>query len=201
GQIVSYGAGFPVFLVTAYGVLTNIYRSNIRWKMPSRLCVLAVFGWAAGIVPAILDGTIRVNLVMHNTQWVPGHFHFYLILGVLPMALALMYHVIGSRAQSPADRGADRLGVSVYLAGGLIFTLAFLDAGRVSVPRRYAEHLAQWMPYDRVGSVGAILIILGMSYFAARIIIGLSRAPTVGSAAPGSGMGVSVEADAAHPTG
>ncbi|MGH8399157.1 MAG: cbb3-type cytochrome c oxidase subunit I [Gammaproteobacteria bacterium] len=200
GQIVSYGAGFPVFLVTAYGVLTNIYRSNIRWKMPARLCVLAVFGWATGIVPAIIDGTIRVNLVMHNTQWVPGHFHFYLILGVLPMALALMYHVIGSRAQSPDDRGADRLGFPVYIAGALIFTLAFLDAGHMSVPRRYAEHLPQWMPYDRVGSVGAILIILGMLYFAARIIIGLSTAPAAGSA-PGSGGGASIDADAAHSTG
>ncbi len=201
GQIVSYGAGFPVFLVTAYGVLTNIYRSNIRWKMPSRLCVLAVFGWAAGIVPAILDGTIRINLVMHNTQWVPGHFHFYLILGVLPMALAMMYHVIGTRARSPDDRGADRLGVPVYLLGGLIFTLAFLDAGRMSVPRRYAEHLAQWMPYDRAGSIGAMLIILGMLYFAVRIIVGLSRAPAAGAAPSSGGMGVSVDAGTAHPAG
>jgi cytochrome c oxidase subunit 1 len=88
----------------------------------------------------------------------------------------------------------------VYLLGGLIFTLAFLDAGRMSVPRRYAEHLLQWMPYDRVGSIGAVLIILGMLYFAARIIIGLSRAAAAGSA-PMSGVGVPVEAGAAHSTG
>ncbi len=151
-------------------------------------------------MPAVLEGPSRLILVMHNTQWVPGHFHFYLILGVLPMALALMYHVIGSRAQSPADRGADRLGVPVYLAGGVIFTLAFLDAGRMSVPRRYAEHLPQWMPYDRVGSIGAMLIILGMLYFAARIIIGLATAPAAGSA-PSSGAAASIDADAAHSTG
>ena len=34
GQIVSWGAGFPVFLVTVYGALTNIYRSGMRWTMP-----------------------------------------------------------------------------------------------------------------------------------------------------------------------
>jgi cytochrome c oxidase subunit 1 len=177
GQVVSWGAGFPVFLVTMYGALTNIYRSNMRWTMPSRLMILSLFGWSAGIVPAILDGTIHINRVMHNTQWVPGHFHFYLLLGVLPMALALMFHLIGRRAAMPPNSGADRIGFPVYLVGGLIFVMAFLDAGRESVPRRMATHLPAWTFTDGIGSIGAILVVLGMLYFAVRITTGLLRGP------------------------
>ncbi|TAK51607.1 MAG: cytochrome C oxidase subunit I [Betaproteobacteria bacterium] len=184
GQVVSWGAGFPVFLVTAYGALTNIYRSNMRWTMPSRLLILSMFGWAAGIVPAIVDGTIRINQVMHNTQWVPGHFHFYLLLGVLPMALALMFHVIGRRATAPPNSGTDRIGFPVYLVGGLIFALAFLDAGRLSVARRMAEHLPAWTFTDKIGSIGAILVVLGMLYFAIRIAVGLLRPPAPASGGP-----------------
>ena len=180
GQVVSWSAGFPVFLVTVYGALTNVYRSNMRWTLPSRLLILSMFGWAAGIVPAILDGTIRVNEVMHNTQWVPGHFHFYLLLGVLPMALALMFHVIGRRAAAPPDTGADRLGFPVYVIGGLIFTLAFLDAGHLSVARRMATHLPEWTYTDKIGSVGAMLVVLGMLYFAIRITVGLLKAAARG---------------------
>ncbi|HTI96661.1 MAG TPA: cbb3-type cytochrome c oxidase subunit I [Rudaea sp.] len=176
GQIVSYGAGFPVFLISAWGALTNIHRSGMRWAMPSRLLILSMFGWAAGIVPAIVDGTIRVNEVMHNTQWVPGHFHFYLLLGVLPMALALMYHVVGSLRSAPRDSGADRLGFPIFLLGGLIFTMAFLDAGRMSVARRMATHLPQWLPTDHAGAIGALLVLLAMIYFALRISAGLLRA-------------------------
>ncbi len=177
GQAISWGAGFPVFLVTMYGALVNIYRSDMRWTLPSRLLILSLFGWAAGIVPAILDGTIRINQVMHNTQWVPGHFHFYLVLGVLPMALATMFHVIGRRANAPPNTGADRLGFPIYLIGGLIFTLAFLDAGRLSVARRMATHLPAWTFTDKVGSVGALLVVLGMLYFAIRITVGLLKTP------------------------
>ncbi len=177
GQVVSYGAGFPVFLVTMYGALTNIYRSNMRWTMPSRLMILSLFGWAAGIVPAILDGTIRINHVMHNTQWVPGHFHFYLLLGVLPMALALMFHVIGHRADAPPNTTSDRLGFPIYVVGGLIFVLAFLDAGRMSVARRMATHLPEWTGTDKIGSIGAMLVVLTMLYFAIRITVGLLKAP------------------------
>lgn len=181
GQVVSWGAGFPVFLVTMYGALTNIYRSNMRWTMPSRLMILSLFGWSAGIVPAILDGTIRINQVMHNTQWVPGHFHFYLLLGVLPMALALMFHIVGRRATVPPNSGADRIGFPVYLIGGLIFVMDFLDAGRESVPRRMATHLPEWTFTDGIGSIGAILVVLGMLYFAVRITMGLLRAPVTGN--------------------
>lgn len=180
GQIVSWSAGFPVFLVTVYGALTNIYRSNMRWTLPSRLLILSMFGWAAGIVPAMLDGTVVINQVMHNTQWVPGHFHFYLLLGVLPMALALMFHVVGRRVGAPPNTGADRLELPVYVVGGLIFVLAFLEAGHLSVARRMATHLPEWTYTDKVGSVGATLVVLGMLYFTIRITAGLLKAPVRG---------------------
>jgi cytochrome c oxidase subunit 1 len=186
GQVVSWGAGFPVFLVTMYGVLANLHHSGIRWTMPSRFMILSLFGWAAGIVPAILDGTIRNNLVMHNTQWVPGHFHFYLLLGVLSMVLALMFHVIGGRAHAPPNSGADRLGFPVFLAGGLIFVYAFLDAGRLSVPRRMAQHLEAWTFTDKLGSIGGMLVVLAMLYFAVRVSAGLLKAESPGASGAGT---------------
>lgn len=186
GQIVSYCAGLPVFTVTVYGALTNIYRSGMRWSMPARLLVLSMFGWSAGIVPAIIDGTISVNKVMHNTQWVPGHFHFYLLLGVLAMVLALMYHVIGRRAEA-VDHAIDRLGFPIYVVGGLLFVGAFLAAGHASVARRFALHVPEWTPYDHAGALGAILVVVGMLIFAIRIVTGLMRSP--------------VNADPVHSTG
>lgn len=192
GQMTSWLSGFPVFLVTAYGALVNLHRSQIRWSMPSRLLVLSMFGWAAGAVPAILDGTIRVNLVMHNTQWVPGHFHFYMLLGVMAMVLALMYHVTGSLKQAPPNSAADRLGFPVFFIGGLIFVFGFLAGGHASVPRRMATHMVEaWTVTDKVGAVGGSLVVLAMLYFTVRLITGLLASPMAG---PGHGA----SADAAR---
>jgi cytochrome c oxidase subunit 1 len=177
GQVISYASGLPVFVVTAYGALTNIHRSGLRWTMPARLIILSMFGWAAGIVPAIIDATISVNRVMHNTMWVPGHFHFYLLLGVLPMLLAFMYHLIGERADGP-DRGSDTLGLAAYILGGLTFVFMFLAGGHASVPRRWAVHEPAWMPYDRVASIGAAVVILALVLFTVRICRGLLHAPS-----------------------
>jgi hypothetical protein len=40
-----------------------------------------------------------------------------------------------------------------------------------------AEHLPAWTFTDKIGSIGAILVVLGMLYFAARITFGLLRSP------------------------
>ncbi|MGB6487353.1 MAG: cbb3-type cytochrome c oxidase subunit I [Steroidobacteraceae bacterium] len=184
GQIISYLSGLPVFLVTAYGALTNIHRSGMRWRMPAMLIVLSMFGWAAGIVPAIVDGTITVNKVMHNTMWVPGHFHFYLLLGVLPMVLAFMYHVAGA-GSARLETAGDRLSLAVYLLAGLAFVGMFLAGGRASEPRRYAVHFAEWLPYDRVASIAAALVIAAMLLFAIRISGALLKGGSGEKAAPG----------------
>ncbi|WP_417252354.1 cbb3-type cytochrome c oxidase subunit I [Castellaniella sp.] len=178
GQIASWVGGFPVFVITVYGALVNLYRSNIRWSMPSMLLILAMFGWAAGVVPAIMDGTIRVNAVMHNTLWVPGHFHFYMLLGMLPMVLALMYHEIGRLGQAPVRSAADQLGFPLFFVGALIFVLAFLYGGQSGVARRMAEHWASWTASDGVGAIGASLVVISILYFASRITLGLLRKPT-----------------------
>ncbi|MEO8718614.1 MAG: cbb3-type cytochrome c oxidase subunit I, partial [Burkholderiales bacterium] len=147
--------------------------------------VLSMFGWAAGVVPAIVDATISANRVMHNTTWVPGHFHFYLLLGVLPMLLAFMYYLIERGADAP-ERAGDRHGFSAYLLGGLVFVMMYLAGGHASEPRRYATHFAQWLSYDRVASVAAALVVVAMLVFALRISAGLLRA-TDGGPAHGAG--------------
>ena len=55
------------------------------------------------------------------------------------------------------------------------------------VARRFAVHLPEWVPTDRVGSVAAMVLILGMLVFAVRIIVGLLKAPA--------------DADPSHPAG
>ena len=172
GQVVSWLSGLPVLLVTAFGALTNVYRSGFKWDVASGLVFLGVAGWAIGVIPAIADGTIAVNLVMHNTQWVPGHFHIYLLLGMVAMMLGFMTYIGG--AESPY--GIAPVGFWLYLVGGAIFVLAFLAAGSASVPRRYAVHLQGWLPYDRIGSVGAFLAVSGVTVLVVRFLVGAKAA-------------------------
>ncbi len=169
GHVIGYLNGIPILVVTAYGALMIVFRSGIRWDMASGLLFLSLFGWAAGAMPAIIDGTITVNYVMHNTLWVPGHFHTYLLLGMVTMVFGFMYY-LGKPSREAASGVLDRAAFWVFAVATLGFTLSFLYSGQASVARRYAAHLPEWVPYARIGSVFAVLVIAAVLVFVLRFL-------------------------------
>ena len=154
GQVISYMSGIPILLVTAYNALTNVYRSGMRWDIVSGLLFLSIFGWGVGIIPAIIDATIAVNNVMHNTMWVPGHVHTYLIVGLVAMLFGFMYHVAG---QNGATKAIDKVAFWVYAAAGMAFSFMFLMSGYASVSAalRRAPARMGGIQRDLVGLRGA----------------------------------------------
>jgi cytochrome c oxidase subunit 1 len=172
GQIISYTSGLPVLVVTMIGTLAIVYRSGLRWDLVSGLLFLSVFGWAAGILPAIIDATIVVNHVMHNTLWVPGHFHFYLILGVVAMLFAFGYDLAKSEGGLQVNT-ADKVSFWVFTVAGLGVAGTFLLSGKNSIPRRYAVHLPEWLPYDRIASLFAALAVAAVLLFTVRFLMRL----------------------------
>lgn len=180
GQILSYCSGIPVLAVTAYGALTIVYRSGIKWDITSSLLVLSMFGWAGGVIPAVIDGTMAVNKVMHNTMWVPGHFHFYLLLGLLPMILGLCYHLSNNKACGKEDSASrstiDMAAFWGFLIGGMGLVLTFLASGADSVPRRWAEHFDAWHFMSQLGTIAGALVLLCFLVFTVRNLLKLPKA-------------------------
>lgn len=164
GQVLSYANGLPVLVITAYGALMIVYKSGIKWDMASGLIYLSMFGWVVGVVPAIVDATIIVNHVMHNTKWVPGHFHMYMGLGAVVMIFGFIYYL--SKVDSTLKtNGLDKLGFISYTVGIVSVSVSFLISGAISTPRRWATHFPEWMAPALFGAIGGVLAVIGIGVF------------------------------------
>ena len=176
GQILSYTSGLPVLAVTAIATLANVYRSGMKWNVTSALLFISIMGWSVGVIPAIVDGTIAINRVMHNTLWVPGHFHMYLLLGVVAMQFGFMYFL--TAAKGAVEAAIDRAAVWAYVLAVMAFVIVFLVSGALSVPRRWAVHLAPWIGLDRLGAAFAALTVAAALVF---VVSFLRRVRTIGA--------------------
>lgn len=172
GQVFSYANGLPVMVVTAYGALMIVYRSGIKWTFWSLLFFLSMFGWLAGAIPAIIDATIVINHIMHNTKWVPGHFHMYMGMGVVTMIFGFMSY-FNQQEGKVKENGWDLFSIVLYFIFFLGLTGSFLYAGKISTPRRWAEHLPEWVASDQVGAICGILIIGASLIFTIRFFMGI----------------------------
>ncbi|MBI4188341.1 MAG: cbb3-type cytochrome c oxidase subunit I [Chloroflexi bacterium] len=140
GQIATYVSVIPWAAVSVYGALTRIWKSGIEWKPAPRFVYLGLFGFMIGGTAAFLDATIGFNRVLHNTLWVPGHFHSYIMMGSALFIFAAIYHFLPDLAGKKL--GPSRLPLIHYwltLVGGLGFLATFYLAGLLNAPRRFAE--------------------------------------------------------------
>lgn len=164
GQVLSFMNGLPVLVITAYGALMIVYKSGIKWDMGSKLIFISMLGWSVGVVPAIIDSAIIVNNVMHNTKWVPGHFHMYMGLGIVAMVFGFMYY-LGENENNLQAGFMDKLAFIFYTIGFVGVSGGLLTSGALSVPRRFASYIPEWMGPAVFGASAGTLVMLAVLIF------------------------------------
>jgi cytochrome c oxidase subunit 1 len=98
---------------------------------------LVGFGFLGGITGVVM-GAEQINVLVHNTLYVPGHFHATVVLGTTLTFMALTYWLVpvlfrreiiwkGLARWQPYLYGLGMAGVSLFLMG----------AGTLGVPRRH----------------------------------------------------------------
>ncbi len=170
GQIASYASAIPAAVVTIFGALLLVYRARMRWNMASVLLFLGLAGWAIGGVGAVIDSTIVANVRLHNTLWVPAHFHTYFLAGVVFMVVGYFYHHCQERVALPEGRGMQQAAALLMVIGAYGLFAMFYFAGAFSMPRRYAVYpaeLAFGAKYAAGGAAFAGAFLLGFVLYLA----------------------------------
>lgn len=179
GQLASYGSAVPATAVTVFSLGSQLYRSGVKLSFTPLAFSLGIMGWVIGGLTAVLDSTIALNRVFHNTLWVPGHFHTYFLVGYILILLGYTHHELKSKAESLA-----RASLGMMLVGGYTFLLMFFLGGLFSVPRRYATYVAIPIPsvsgngttFAFIAALAASLFLLGVLTFYVSAFIGRKNA-------------------------
>ncbi|GIL05040.1 MAG: cytochrome c oxidase subunit I [Betaproteobacteria bacterium] len=123
------------------------------------------FGFLGGI-SGVMMGTEQLNMLIHNTIYVPGHFHATVVIGTTLAFMAITYFLI------PTLFGREMIlpGLAKwqpYLFGGgmAVFCLAMMGAGTLGVPRRHWDitFAGAALPYEFPGTAWLMLAIMGIS--------------------------------------
>ncbi len=158
GEFASYLASVPPAVVTIFGGLLLIYRSGIRWNLGAAALFTGLLGWAIGGSAALLDATIPFNFVLHNTLWVPAHFHTYLLGGVVLFGLGFVSYFAGEEERFGRLAG---WGFGLLIAGTAGFVAMFYASGLEGVPRRYALEPAPGPVLAGLASWAVLIAVLG----------------------------------------
>ncbi|MBV6442516.1 MAG: hypothetical protein EPGJADBJ_04234 [Saprospiraceae bacterium] len=160
GQMASYFASVPAAAVTAFSVLAVVIKNPIRWSLTNTLFFVGVTGWLIGGVGAVIDATISNNFVLHNTLWVPAHFHTYNAIGNVLFSLAFFNWAANEFGGKGHTDKFTRLKMTLLIIGGSGFVIMFYIGGAYSVPRRFNVYPQEFSSLSILASAGALFACL-----------------------------------------
>jgi len=98
---------------------------------------LVMFGFLGGISGVVL-GTEQINLIMHNTLYVPGHFHATVVAGTTLAFMAITYLLVPLIFQRELIwKGVAKLQPYIFGLGVMGISVFMMGAGTLGVSRRH----------------------------------------------------------------
>ena len=159
------------------------------------------FGFLGGI-SGVMMGTEQLNMLIHNTIYVPGHFHATVVVGTTLSFMALTYFLIPVLfrremiAPGLAKIQPYLFGLSMYF-----FCLVMMGAGTLGVSRRHWDMAFQGaaLAYEWPGAAYLMMGLVGVAGIAAIAGGGIYIYVTVGSLLFGKKLDAGATSDKVTP--
>ena len=153
--------------VKTFNWITTMWGGNVRLTAPMLFSVGAVSNFIIGGVTGVFLAAIPVDLVLHDTYYVVGHFH-YILMGLLAFAVfAGIYYWFPIFTGKMYQKTLAKWHFWLTIVGTNVTFFAMLFLGYLGMPRRYATYEFTTVTIDvvtlfhQLATLGAVMIFVG----------------------------------------
>jgi len=123
------------------------------------------FGFIGGISGVVM-GTEQINIIIHNTIYVPGHFHATVVIGTTLAFMALTYFLIPVLFRRQVFLpGLAKWQPYIFGISMMVFTMVMMGAGTLGVERRHWDmaFTDSALGFDYPASAYTLMGLVGIS--------------------------------------
>jgi cytochrome c oxidase subunit I len=176
--------------IKVFNWVGTLYKGSIEFEPPLLFALTFIFLFCIGGLTGVMQGALAVNVQVHDTYFIVGHFHYVMFGGTgFAFFAALLYWF-------PKMYGRMYSRAAVYAAwfpmfvGFNVLYFTMLVLGWEGMPRRYYAHLPQYHTLHVVATVGSWFLVAGLLMFVAALVRAAFKGERVG---PNPWGGVTLE--------
>ena len=149
----------------------------LNWSNPMvlagglSLLMLTIGGWGG-----LVNASYSMDVAVHNTQWITGHFHLIFAGTTVIMYFAIAYYMWPSLTGRPLfSKKLAWVQLFLWFIGMLVLTLPWHILGLLGQPRRIGfapygdEVTAPWEPYMILMLIGGVILTISALLFVINI--------------------------------
>ena len=161
--------------IKVFNWVATLYKGSIELKAPMLFALGFIFLFSIGGLTGLFQGALAVNMHIHDTYFIVGHFH-YVMFGGTGMAFfaALHYWYPKMFGRMYQERTAIVAWVHIFIGFNMLY-FTMLVLGMQGMPRRYYDHLPGFHTGHLVATVGSWILVAGLLLMFGNLVRGLFR--------------------------
>ncbi len=174
--------------IKIFSWIATMWGGSIEFRTPMLYAIGFIFLFTLGGVTGVVLANASLDIAMHDTYYVVGHFHYTMSIGALFGVFAGFYYWIGkmSGRQYPETLGKIQFWTMFIGVNVTLIPMHFL--GLAGMPRRIPDYPDAFAGWNMIASIGSYLAAASAVLFVYIVIrtlrSGERRAITLGAKAP-----------------
>jgi cytochrome c oxidase subunit 1 len=176
--LVAVPTGVKVFAWTA-----TMWRGKIQLSTPLLFVLSSIVIFLAGGLMGIPLGIVPIDLYLHDTYWVVGHFHAMVFGGFLLPTMAAIYYWFPKVSGKMLNEKWGKIQWVLMTLGTTLLFIPMLMLGIEGMRRRVVDYAAGMgiQQLHIVTAVGGFLVFAGLAVLVYNIVISIKRGVNAGN--------------------
>ncbi len=161
--------------IKVFNWVSTLYKGSIDVAPPMLYALSFVFLFSIGGLTGLMQGALAVNIHIHDTYFIVGHFHYVMFGGTGFGFFAGLHYWWPKMFGRMYNQKVAKIAWLLLFVGFNIFYFTMLILGWDGMPRRYYDHLPVFHTKHVIATVGSWLLVAGVFIMFWNLIRSLSK--------------------------
>lgn len=148
--------------IKVFNWIATLHKGSIELMPPLLFALTFIFLFSIGGLTGLIQGALAVNMHLHDTYWVVGHFHYIIFGGMGFGFLAGLHYWFPKMFGRMYNRKQTTWAWLILFIGFNALYFPMLILGWEGMPRRYYDYPSQFHLLHLISTIGSWILIAGL---------------------------------------
>ncbi len=160
-SFLTYFVAIPT-AIKVFNWVATMYKGSIKLEVPFLYALTFLVHFLIGGLTGLMNAAISLDIHIHDTYFVVGHFHYTMFGGSVFALFGGLYYWGPKMWGKMYNKKMATTALVLQVIGfnGIFFTMMYM--GYQGMPRRYFDHLPQFHDSHLVATIGGVILVAGL---------------------------------------
>ena len=148
--------------VKVFNWVATLYKGSIELESPMLYSLAFIFLFSIGGLTGLMQGALAVNVHIHDTSFIVGHFHYVMFGGTGFAFFGALHYWFPKMFGKMYNRKLAKIAWGFLFVGFNTLYFPLLVIGWQGMPRRYYDYLPQFHTGHFISTIGSWILIMGI---------------------------------------